>query len=47
MPANARTALGIIHDDARGNTVMVPDSHDTLTMAGILKAQLHADFHFV
>jgi Cadherin-like domain len=47
MPANAQTALGIIHDDGRGNTAMVPDGHDALTMAGILKAQLHADFHFV
>ena len=29
MPANALTALGIIHDDARGNTAMVPAGHDT------------------
>ena len=47
MPANAQTALGLLHDDGHGNMAMVPDGHDQTTLAGIIKAQFHADFHFV
>jgi hypothetical protein len=46
--ANAQAALNATHDDGHGNTVVTLDAQDTITLAGILKAQLHAtDFHFV
>jgi hypothetical protein len=46
--ANVQAALNATHDDGHGNTVVALDAHDTITLAGILKAQLHAsDFHFV
>jgi hypothetical protein len=46
--ANALAALNATHDDGHGNTVVAIDSHDTITLAGVLKAQLHAsDFHIV
>jgi len=46
--ANIQAALNATHDDGHGNTVVALDAHDTITLAGILKAQLHAsDFHFV
>ena len=47
MPANAQGNLAVLHDDGHGNTAMVPDGHDPMALAGIIKAQLHADFHFV
>jgi hypothetical protein len=47
IPANAQAALGILHDDGHGNMAMVPDGHDQTALAGIIKAQFHADFHFV
>jgi hypothetical protein len=47
MPANAQAALGLLHDDGHGNMAMVPDGHDPAALAGIIKAQFHADFHFV
>ena len=46
--ANLQAALNATHDDGHGNTVVALDGHDTITLNGILKAQLHAsDFHFV
>jgi hypothetical protein len=46
--ANVQAALNATHDDGHGNTVVSLDAHDTITLSGILKAQLHAsDFHFV
>jgi Ca2+-binding RTX toxin-like protein len=46
--ANLQAALTATHDDGHGNTVVVLDAHDTITLSGVLKAQLHAsDFHFV
>ena len=46
--ANAQAALNAAHDDGHGNSVIVIDSHDSITLNGVLKAQLHAaDFHFV
>ena len=46
--ANLQAALNATHDDGHGNTVIALDGHDTITLSGILKAQLHAsDFHFV
>jgi hypothetical protein len=47
LPANAQAALGLLHDDGHGNMAMVPDSHDQAALTGIIKAQFHADFHFV
>ena len=48
MFANAQNALNATLDDGHGNTVISLDTHDTITLAGILKAQLHtADFHIV
>ena len=46
--ANLESALNATHDDGHGNTVIALDAHDTITLNGIVKAQLHAsDFHFV
>jgi Ca2+-binding RTX toxin-like protein len=46
--ANLQAALNATHDDGHGNTVLALDAHDTITLNGILKAQLQAsDFHFV
>jgi hypothetical protein len=46
--ANAQAALNATQDDGHGNTVITLDPNDTITLSGILKAQLHAsDFHFV
>jgi hypothetical protein len=46
--ANAQAALNAIQDDGHGSTVVTLDAHDTITLSGVLKAQLHtADFHFV
>jgi fibronectin-binding autotransporter adhesin len=46
--ADLQAALNATHDDGHGNTVVALDAHDTITLNGILKAQLHAsDFHFV
>jgi VCBS repeat-containing protein len=46
--ANAQAALNATHDDGHGNTVVALDGHDTVTLGGVLKAQLHAtDFHIV
>ena len=46
--ANAQAALNAAHDDGHGNTVIAIDAHDSVTLNGVAKAQLHAaDFHFV
>jgi hypothetical protein len=45
--ANIQAALNATHDDGHGNTVITLDAHDTITLSGVVKAQLHAsDFHF-
>jgi len=45
--ANVQAALNATHDDGHGNTIVALDAHDTITLSGVLKAQLHAnDFHF-
>jgi VCBS repeat-containing protein len=47
MFATAQAALDATHDDGLGNTVVV-EGHDTVTLNGVLKAQLHVtDFHIV
>ena len=46
--ANVQAALNATQDDGHGNTVVALDAHDTITLSGVLKAQLHvSDFHFV
>jgi hypothetical protein len=46
--ANAQSALNATHDDGHGNTVVAIDAQDTITVGGVLKAQLHvSDFHIV
>jgi hypothetical protein len=46
--ANAQAVLNATHDDGLGNTVVTLDGHDTVTLSGVLKAQLHVtDFHVV
>jgi len=46
--ANAEAALNAAHDDGHGNTIIAIDAEDSITLNGVLKAQLHAaDFHFV
>jgi hypothetical protein len=46
--ANAQAVLNATHDDGLGNTVVTLDGHDTVTLSGVVKAQLHvADFHVV
>ena len=45
--ANVQAALNSTHDDGHGNTVITLDAHDSITLSGVVKAQLHAnDFHF-
>jgi hypothetical protein len=46
--ANVQAALNATHDDGHGNAIIAIDAHDSVTLNGVLKAQLHAhDFHFV
>jgi hypothetical protein len=46
--ANAQAAMDATQDDGHGNTVVALDPHDTITLTGVLKAQLHVtDFHVV
>ncbi|MGB9117947.1 MAG: hypothetical protein WCC91_22220, partial [Bradyrhizobium sp.] len=46
--ASAQAALNATQDDGHGNTVISVDSHDSITLGGVQKAQLHAaDFHIV
>jgi hypothetical protein len=46
--ANALAALNATYDDGHGNAVIAIDSHDTITLDGVHKAQLHtSDFHIV
>ena len=46
--ANAQTALNAAQDDGHGDTVISLDGQDAITLAGVLKAQLHlADLHVV
>ena len=46
--ANAQAALDATQDDGHGNTVITLDPSDTITIAGVLKTQLHVtDFHIV
>ncbi|MGZ5873049.1 MAG: beta strand repeat-containing protein, partial [Bradyrhizobium sp.] len=46
--ANAQAVFNATHDDGHGNSIIAIDAHDTITLAGVLKAQLHAgDFHIV
>ena len=46
--ASAQAALNATADDGHGNAVITLDAHDTITLNGVLKAQLHvSDFHFV
>jgi hypothetical protein len=43
-----QAALNATQDDGHGNTVIALDPHDTITLTGVLKAQLHVtDFHVV
>ena len=44
--ANVQDILNATHDDGHGNAVIAIDSHDTVTLNGVHRAQLHAgDFH--
>jgi hypothetical protein len=46
--ANLQAVLDATHDDANGNAVVALDSHDSITLNGVAKAQLHpADFHLI
>jgi hypothetical protein len=46
--ANALSVLNATQDDGHGNTVISIDSHDSITLGGVQKVQLHvADFHIV
>jgi hypothetical protein len=46
MFANVQAILVATHDDGHGNTVIALDDHDSITLAGVLKSQLHtSDFH--
>jgi hypothetical protein len=48
MFANAQAILAAAHDDGHGNIVIALDAHDTITLAGVTKAQLHqSDLHLV
>jgi hypothetical protein len=40
--------LNATHVDGHGNAVIAIDAHDSITLDGVAKAQLHtADFHIV
>jgi hypothetical protein len=40
--------MNATQDDGHGNTVIALDPNDTVTLTGVLKAQLHGtDFHVV
>jgi hypothetical protein len=44
--AGTQAALTPTHDDGHGNTVVTFDGQDSITLGGVLKAQLHVgDFH--
>jgi hypothetical protein len=44
--ANLQAVLDATHDDANGNAVVTLDGHDSITLTGLAKAQLHTtDFH--
>ena len=46
--ANLQAILDATHDDANGNAVVALDSHDSITLTGVAKGQLHpTDFHLV
>ncbi len=46
--AKPQAILDVTQDDGHGNTVITPDAHDTITLSGVLKAQLNlTDFHTV
>ena len=46
--ATAQAVLNATQDDGHGNSIITVDGHDTITLNGVLKAQLHAgDFHIV
>ncbi len=46
--ANIQSILNAVHDDGHGNSVISIDAHDSITLNGVNKAQLHAsDFHVV
>jgi hypothetical protein len=46
MFVNARAIFDATHDDGHGNAVIALDIHDSITLEGVLKAQLHtSDFH--
>jgi hypothetical protein len=48
MFANTQSILDATHDDGHGNTVIALDAHDTITLAGVTKAQLHqSDLHLM
>jgi len=46
--ANAQAVLNATQDDGHGNAIISVDGHDSISLGGVLKAQLHAaDFHIV
>jgi hypothetical protein len=46
--ANVQSILNAVRDDGHGNSVIAIDAHDSITLNGVSKAQLHAnDFHVV
>jgi hypothetical protein len=46
--ASAQAAMDATQDDGHGNAVIALDPNDTITLTGVLKAQLHVtDFHVV
>jgi hypothetical protein len=45
---NVQSILNALHDDGHGNSVIAIDAHDSITLNGVPKAQLHVnDFHIV
>jgi hypothetical protein len=46
MFATTQAILDATRDDGHGNAVIAIDAHDTITLEGVLKAQLSpVDFH--
>ena len=48
MFANVQAVLDATQDDGHGNSIIMLDAHDTITLTGVAKAQLNqTDLHLV
>jgi hypothetical protein len=45
--ANAQAPPNNAQEEGHSHAAFVADNHDSITMGGVIKAQLHADFHIL